>query len=390
MGLIKRGKIWYIRYRYAGRDIRQGVGSSKRKAELVLGKIKAEIAEGRFLDTSHGSKISYGALIDRYLKEHSAVRKSAESQREDFYIARELRAQFGQLLLKDIIPDVVSPWIETLNRKGKAASTINHRITFLKHSLTMAKRWNYVRHNPLSDIKRLTEPPGRLVYLKPEELERLIAELPEYQRPIVIMAAHTGMRRGEIFSLTWEQVNLAQRVATLPRTKNQEVRGVPLNLTVVELLRDLMRERARRGYTSPFVFVNPLTADRWRDLGRAFRQAVKRANLEGMRFHDLRHTAASWMVMSGVDLLTVADILGHKDTRMTERYSHLSPAHRLNAVAALDKALSGEKAAGNVAQDVAQPQEERDAADRELIEKIGAGDRGRTGDVQLGKLAFYR
>src|SRR5713226_7488746 len=125
MGLIKRGSIWYVRYRYAGRDVRQAVGPSKRKAELVLGKIKAEIAEGKFLDSSRGSKISYGELIDRYLREHSAVRKGAESQREDFYIARELKAQFGKLLLKDIIPDIVSPWIETLKRSGKAASTIN-------------------------------------------------------------------------------------------------------------------------------------------------------------------------------------------------------------------------------------------------------------------------
>ena len=146
------------------------------------------------------------------------------------------------------------------------------------------------------------------------------------------------MRRGKIFSLRWDQVNLAQRVIILTDTKRSDRRGVPLNSTVVELLRGLMRERARRGVVSPYVFVNPLSGDRWKDLGRAFESALKRAGIENFRFHDLRHHAASWLTMAGVDLLTVASILGHKDLRMTQRYSHLSPRHKLEAVEALKKA----------------------------------------------------
>ena len=322
------------------RRVWRAVGPSKRQAELALGKIRAEIVEGKFLDPVKGDKITYGEILERYLKEHSAVRKGWYAHREDTYLVKELKARFGAVLLKDLTLERISPYIEELQRKGKAASTLNHRINLLKHSLKLAKEWGYVRHNPLADLKRLREPAGRVCYLQPDELRRLLDELPDYLRPVVLVAANTGMRLGEILSLRWEQVNVGRRVISLTRTKNGEPRGVPLNATVMDVLRELARERMRQELKPPYVFTNPLTGDRWVYIGRAFTAAVKRAGLSNFRFHDLRHTAASWMVMSGVDLLTVKEILGHKDLRMTERYSHLSPGHRLDAVVKLDEALA--------------------------------------------------
>ncbi len=191
----------------------------------------------------------------------------------------------------------------------------------------------------MAEVKLLPEHYQRLRYLETEEYERLLVELPGHVRPVVVMAANTGMRKEKILSLRWDQVNLAQRVIILTDTKRGDRRGVPLNSTTMELLRELMRERARRGLTSPYVFVNPLTGDRWKDVGRAFESALRRAGIENFRFHDLRHHAASWLTMAGVDLLTVASILGHKDLRMTQRYSHLSPQHKLDAVEALGKTM---------------------------------------------------
>lgn len=337
---FRRGKIWYIRFTYGGQRITRAVGPSKRQAELALGKIKVEIAEGKFLDPMKGDRVTYGELLDRYLKEHSAVRKGWYAHREDTYLVKELKARFGAVLLKDLSLERISPYIEELQRKGKAASTLNHRINLLKHSLKLAREWGYIRYNPLADLKRLREPAGRLRYLQPDELGRLVDELPDYLRPVVLVAGNTGMRLGEILSLRWEEVNVGQRVITLTRTKNGERRGVPLNATVMGVFRELARERMRQEVKSPYVFRNPLTGDRWIYIGRAFTAAVERARLKDFRFHDLRHTAASWMVMSGVDLLTVKEILGHKDLRMTQRYSHLSPGHRLDAVAKLDEALA--------------------------------------------------
>jgi integrase len=355
MGVYNRNGIWYIRTWRGRKEIRRAVGRSKRQAELYLGKIKAEIAEGKFLDPLKGNKITYGELLDRYLKEHSAVHKGAESYREDTYLVRELKAAFGELLLKDVTLERVSPWIQELREKGKGASSINHRINMLKHSLKLAKEWGLIRHSPVADLKRLREPAGRLRYLEARQFQRLLTELPDYLRSIVVVAAHTGMRLGEILSLRWEQVNLSQRVVTLTHTKNGRMRGVPLNATAMGVFRELARERMREEVKSLYVFTNPLTGDRWIYISRAFNSAVERAKIQDFRFHDLRHTAASWMVMSGVDLLTVAEILGHKDTRMTERYSHLSPAHCLDAVSKLDMALAGAEAPSDVTQPAQKP-----------------------------------
>ncbi len=175
----------------------------------------------------------------------------------------------------------------------------------------------------------------RVRYLTKENYIRLLEELPIYLRPIVTTAVNTAMRLEEILSLKWNQVNWQQRVITLTDTKNGEVRDVPLDSVMMELLRDLMRERVRQICLSPHVFVNPLTSNRWLSIRDGFKAAARRAGIEDFRFHDLRHTAASRLAMNGVDLLTVASILGHKTLSMTQRYSHLSPGHRLKAVEAL-------------------------------------------------------
>jgi integrase len=335
MAPFRRGKIWYIRYSYGGKRITRAVGPSKRQAELALGKIKAEIVEGKFLDPVKGQKIAYGTLLDRYLKEYSAVHKKRNSYLADTYHGKHLRSTFGSTLLKDLTPDKVSTYVERMIQSGRKPATVNRHLALLKHSFTLAKQWGFIRYSPLSDVKLLRENNKRMRYLEAEQYRGLLEVLPEYLRGIVILAANTAMRREEILSLKWNQVDLARRWINLHETKNGEARKVPINSAAIELLRDLARDRARRGSINPYVFCNPLTGSRWHDLRRAFAGGVKRAGIENFRFHDLRHHAASWLTMAGVDLLTVASILGHKDLRMTQRYSHLSPEHKLTAVEAL-------------------------------------------------------
>ncbi len=344
MGLIKRGGKWYIRFRYAGKDVWRVAGQSKRKAELALGKVRAEVEEGKFLDPVKGNKITYGELLDRYLREYSAVHKKPNSYEADTHHTKHLRPRFGSLLLKDVTADQVSKMIEALVGSGLKPATVNRVLALLKHSFTKAKEWGLIRHSQVTEVKRLKERNQRVRYLTVDEYRRLLGECPDYQRPIVTTAVNTGMRLGEILSLRKNQVNWAQRVVLLADTKNGENRGVPLNTTMVDLLRGILRDHMRSGITSPYVFVNPLTSDRWWSIRNSFTAAVKRAGIEDFRFHDLRHTAASWLVMSGADLPTVASVLGHKTLAMTQRYSHLSPAHRLAAVEALSEALKAASA----------------------------------------------
>ncbi len=335
MGLYKRGEIWCIRYSYGGKIVRRAVGPSKRQAELALGKRKVAIAEGRFLDPLKGDKITYGELLDRYLKEYSAVHKKPHTYATDTHWVKHLRPRFGSLLLKDVTADKVSVMVKELLDSGRKPATVNRVVTLLKHSFTKAKEWGLIRHSPVAEVKKLKERNERMRYLEPEQYTQLLQSEPRYLDDIVITAVNTGMRKEEILSLRRDQIDWRQRVILLTDTKNGERRGVPLNSTMVGLLRGIIREHMRRGISSPYVFIDPWTGDRWKNIDAGFRAKVKRAGIEDFHFHDLRHTAASWMVMAHVDLLAVSKVLGHKDLRMTQRYSHLSPGHLLEAVEAL-------------------------------------------------------
>jgi integrase len=198
--------------------------------------------------------------------------------------------------------------------------------------LNKAVAWGYVQSNPLKGLKGLKEPPGRLRYLAPEEKTRLLKACasPAYLWPIVELAIHTGMRRGEILSLRWSDVDMRRRTITLSQTKNNERRVIPLNETVTAVLKRLPRhldtDRLFPNLNGPMIT-------------RAFSRACRKASLPNLRFHDLRHTFASYLAMGGFNLRTIQQLLGHRDLRMTSRYSHLSADHLQQAVKSLDTAL---------------------------------------------------
>ena len=176
MGLYKRGNTWYIRYRYGGKDVRQAVGRSKRNAELSLGKIKAEIAEGKFLDPIKANKVTYCELLERYLKDHSAVAKTPHGYRDDRYLSKPLLAAFGALLLKDTTPARVAVFIEAERKRGLKPASVNRRLALLKHSFTMARRWGLIRFSPIVEVKLLPERNKRLRYLQPKEYKKLLVK----------------------------------------------------------------------------------------------------------------------------------------------------------------------------------------------------------------------
>ncbi len=184
-------------------------------------------------------------------------------------------------------------------------------------------------------VKLLEENNRRLRYLSKEECKTLINACSSHLKPIVITALNTGMRRGEILSLTWENVDLKHGFILLDRTKNGERREIPINAT----LRDTLEALPRRIDGGP-VFYDPITGLPYGDVKTAFNGARRRAKIRDFRFHDFRHTFASHLVMAGVDLTTVSRLLGHKSLSMTLRYAHLSPMHMTKAVDVLDGVLN--------------------------------------------------
>ena len=147
------------------------------------------------------------------------------------------------------------------------------------------------------------------------------------------MALNTSMRRGEIFGLRWEQVDLRHGFILLDITKNGERREIPINKTVEELLNEIPHS-----IESVYVFTDR-SGNPYKEVKKSFRTALRKAVIGDFRFHDLRHCFASHLVMAGIDLTSVKELLGHKSLTMTMRYSYLSPTHKRKAVNMLDKVL---------------------------------------------------
>ncbi len=167
-----------------------------------------------------------------------------------------------------------------------------------------------------------------------EEEPRLREALGEEEWPMVAVAVHTGLRQSEQFHLPWDHVDFNTGILTIPRSKHGEARRIPMN----DAVREILRTRASR-LESALVFPSetgetPIDARNY--MNRVFLKALKRAGIDGFRWHGLRHTFGSRLVMKGVDLRTVQELLGHKTITMTLHYSHLSPEHQLNAVQRLN------------------------------------------------------
>lgn len=339
-GLIKRGATWYIRYTVPdGKRKWEAIGTSKRRAELVLAKRKTDIKEQKYFPTPEGYAWTVNQLFDRY-EEYSKVTKKPSTCTSDGYLLPRLRQVFGELLLKDVTPDKVNIYLEEQLRHY-SPSTCRYHLSLLKHAFNVAvHKWKILRENPLRDVRLPVKVQNeRKRYLTPQEIDRLLSVCPVHLKRLILTALHTGMRKGEIVTLRWEQVYSEQRFVLLSDTKNGEGRPVPLNATMIDLLKEIQAEQRQIGVTSPFVFVNPNTSKPYRrDSDTAWQTALRNAKLSDVHFHDLRHTTASHLRMQGVDMLTLQELLGHKDGRMTKRYAHADSAHRLAAVAALERA----------------------------------------------------
>jgi integrase len=222
---------------------------------------------------------------------------------------------------------------------GKALLRSNRHVACLKHMITKAVEWEMAPEqtlNRIRKVKQLAEHNRRLRYLSVEECQILINVCVPHLKPIVVMALNTGMRKEEMLSLRWDKhVDLKHGFILLDTTKSGERREIPINETLQQTLQALVRR-----VHSPYVFTDA-NGKRFPDVKRTFHSACQRAGIKDFRFHDLRHTFASHLVMAGVDLPTVKELLGHKTLSMTLRYAHLAPSHKVKAVAALGESLNG-------------------------------------------------
>lgn len=323
MSVFKRGQNYYLYLTVKGRRYRKSLRtSSKRVALQIEADLKAKIARGEYLGTLRQKKVTFMDFASEYLS-FSKSNKAYSSYQRDIWSIKKLNRFFGNEYLFNITPKSVENYKNQRLDRVKT-STVNREIALLRHMLNKAVQWGYIRTNPMKGLKLLKEPPGRIRYLEIDEIQRLLDNASPHLRSILICALNTGMRKSEILGLKWRNVNFNSRIILLDRSKNNEPRAIPINGMLYEVLKNLPRY-------GEYVFSRP-DGKPYLDLKKSFKAALKKAGIKDFRFHDLRHTFASHLVMRGVGLQTVKELLGHKDIRMTTRYSHLSIAYKQEAV----------------------------------------------------------
>jgi len=325
---------WLARVRLKGHPAQTATFDRKADAEEWMQATETALKEGRHFPGRAARRRTLADLIDRYIADVLPAKRDARTRGQQL---AWWRAEIGHRTLAEAGPDVLAETRDKLAREPKAngeprsPATVNRYLAALSHVFTTAVReWRWADHNPLAKVSKRKEPRGRIRFLDDRERERLLAacdEGPPYLRPIVLLALATGMRRGEILGLRWRDVDLggsgARGRVTLLETKNGEVRGVPIVGQALETLREWAKVRR---LADDRVF--PDTSS----FHHRFNAAVRRAGIDDLRFHDLRHTAASYLAMNGASPSEIAGVLGHKTLAMVKRYAHLSDAHLGNVL----------------------------------------------------------
>jgi integrase len=327
LAIFKKGNDWYIDYYVNGRRRREKIGPNRKLAETVLSKRKVAIAEGKFLDIPSQLRVRFDDFSAEYL-EFSKINK--RSWTRDQVSIKSLKSTFGGKYLSQITPLMIEHY--KAKRKDEVMpASVNRELACLKHMFTKAIEWGKTAENPAKKVKLLRENNQRLRYLTSPEAELLIDVAAPHLKPILVIALNTGMRKGEILNLKWEDIDFKRRIIFVKDTKNSQWGELPMNATLTRALTSIERRS-----DSPYVFSGK-AGKPFTNVRKSFDSALRRAGIENFRFHDLRHTFASNLVMAGVDLTTVKELLGHKTIEMTMRYSHLSRSHKSEAVERLEK-----------------------------------------------------
>ena len=333
MGIYKKKNDYYIDYYAEGRRIREKIGPSKTLAENVLRKRKVEVAEGKHLDIRRQQKIKFEDFADEYVELYLKPNRKDWEKSEIFNI-RRLKKFFAGRYLYEVTPLLVEKF-KIERRKEVGPATTNRSLSCLRAMINKAIQWDkFYDKSPFQrGVTLFKENNARLRYLEKEEIAKLLQNCRGKLKPIVVLALNTGMRRGEILGLKWRDIDFRRGIIYLYNTKNHEKRELPMNeATKTALI------RARKHPESAYIFCG-VEGKPFKNVRKSYWTALKKSGILNFRFHDLRHTFASHLVMSGVDLNTVRELMGHKSLDMTLRYSHLSPDHKKRAVDILGKRM---------------------------------------------------
>ena len=345
----KGAKHYRVQIKLKGYPAQNATFKSKTKAKRWAEHTESAIRDGRHFKTMESKKHTVGEMIDRYKKRILPTKGSHQpNQRIQLGYWKE---RIGDYLLADCSPNLIAECRDELLeettrlKKKRSPATVNRYLAAFSHCFTIAmKEWGWVEENPLRKVSKPSEPRGRNRFLSDEErkdlLDACLKSANSFLYPVVVIALSTGARKGEIMSIRLNQVDLGRGTVTFYETKNNEIRTVPLVDHAREVVKELIKVRRldsdllfpgdKSGKTGN---IEPL------DIRHPWEVALKEAKLKDFRFHDLRHSAASYLAMNGATLVEIAEILGHKTLQMVKRYAHLSESHTSKVVEKMNREI---------------------------------------------------
>jgi integrase len=364
MAVFKRQGVYWIDYYVEGQRKRERIDPDKRLAENVLRKRKVEIAEGKFLDRQRPVTTTFDELAEAYLKwispnDAAGIPARKRSWRShDLYAIGQLRAYFTGKRLTAMTPALVGQYRDwrrsTISRRKQpvTAATVNRELACLKRMFNVTTKGlitlkgGVPAQNPIANVSLEREHNERDRVLTADEFARLYQAAEDWLKPLLLVAYYTGMRKGEIRTIRWDQVDLKTGTMRLKSgdTKTGEGRVIPLNPTLTTLFKS-----ATRYLNCPWVFVNPAYMDAWQanpqtadpcyhatSITHAFVRACQRAGVINATFHDLRHTFVTNARRAGIDYFRIMAVTGHKTMAVFKRYNTVDEADLRQAMSQMD------------------------------------------------------
>lgn len=348
--ISKDGKVSYrVQVRLKGYPPQCATFTRKTDAKKWIQQVETAIIEGRHFKTAEAKKHTLNELIDRYietvapLKGKHGIKQASQLQ--------WWKQELGHYLLSDITPSLIAEKRDKLHQgktyRGttRSSSTVVRYIASLSYAFTIAvNEWGWLDDSPIRKVTKPTEPRGIVRFLDNHEKENLLKACEASQHPylytVVVLALSTGMRYSEIMKLNWKDVDFEKNRIILHETKNGERRVVPLVGKASILLK---KHEHLRLFDTVLIFPAQKGQNPQKPavLRSAWNKALEVAQIKDFRFHDLRHSCASYLAMNGASLAEIAEVLGHKTLQMVKRYAHLSEAHTASVVERMNQKIFG-------------------------------------------------
>ena len=331
MSLFKRkdSSSWWVKITIDGRKVQRSTGTDdKIKALEFHDRLKTQMWEQNRLGVK--ARRSWKEAVIRWLEETSEKATHEEDRRKLIW----LNAYLGERMLDEINLDVIDS-IRAAKLKEAAKATTNRYLALIRSILIRARdEWEWIDKAP--KVRLFKEFASRERSLTREQAGLLLAELPEHQRDVVLFALATGLRQSNVLKLEWSQINLEQRHAWIhaAQSKNRRPIAIPLNDAAYAVLMRQKGKHLERVFTFRGKPLNSVNT-------RAWRRALERAGIKDFRWHDLRHTWATWQRQAGTPTHELQRLGGWRTGAMVERYAHLAPDHLAVAASRLNSVFSG-------------------------------------------------